>query len=246
MKKMLGTAILVLGTMTSYAEMRTWTLVSGETVEGDYDGTVFEQVILRDHDGTEIRIPLDRISAGDRTYIDLVTPPELKVDFLQSAEQVFVKPSPMWADNSPVSMMHYKLGARVRQLSTAAYRHNLTVEIYAIARQVYDPDKYHLVLKWSSEPFRLDVAEDRRLQIQCPRVVKLAEFLLTGEYPRGQSFAESVVVVRDERGMVVACQASKKWLSAHIDRLTALPEGAWFNDSCHRVHPTSPKAVWFD
>jgi len=246
MKKLHGVMILMLCTMISAADMRTWTLLTGQTIEGNYEGIVFDQVVLRDSDGERVRVPLDQVSEMDRIYLELATPPELKLDVLESAEQVFVKPSTMWQDNSPVTLMRYRLGARIRQLSIAEYRHPLTVEIYTIAQQVYDPDKYHLVRKWSSEPFRLDQEKDRRVEIRCPKVVELAEFLLVGEFPRGERFAESVVAVRDERGEVIACQASKNWLSDNLDKLTALPEGAWFDDQVRRVHPTSPKAVWFD
>ncbi len=246
MKELLAVMILLMLCMGSRAELRTWRLRSGESIQGAYVATAFDKIMIRTADGQRVALGLSDISDEDATYVELANPPELMVDLLKSAEQKFVKPSPIWVDNSPVTILCYTFGARIRQKSSAEYNHELHVEIYAVARQVYDPDKYHLVCKWKSKPFRLDSSNGRRCEIHAPKMVELAEFRLAGEYPRGQEFAETMIVVRDERGMVIGYNATKNWLFENLDAVDALPEGAWFDKTCRRVHPTSPKAVWFD
>ena len=227
------------------AEMREWTLRSGAIIRGEYVTAAFDNIVLRDAEGRRITLAFSEISEADATYVELVDPPALSVDLLKSEEQVFVKPSP-WINNSPVNILHCRFGARIKQKDFRDYNHELVVEIYAIARQIYDPDKYQLVCKWRSRPFVLSESNSRRFEIYAPRPVELSDFLLSGQYPRGREFAESVLVVRDVRGVVIACNATKNWLSGNLDKLEALPEGAWFDKSCQRVHPTSPKAVWFN
>lgn len=238
--------MLTMLSMGCRGDMREWVLRSGETLQGEYVSIMFDKVVLHDAAGKRMTLSLDELSDEDVAYVELANPPELSVDILKSAKQVFVKPSPIWVNNSPVNVLQHTFGARVRQKSFDDYNHDLFVEIYAVARQVYDPDKYHLVYKWKSEPFRLERKNDRRCEIYAPKVVELAEFLLAGEYPRGEEFAESLLIVRDERGEIVACRASKNWLFENLDKLAALPEGAWFDKTCRRIHPTSPKPVWFN
>lgn len=245
MKRFLGIMIVMLA-IGSRAEVRTWTLQSGETVQGEYVSVAFDRIIVRNELGHRIKLPADEVSAADRCYVELANPPKLTLDLLKSEEQIFVKPSPIWVNNSPVNMLHFSFGARIRQRDTVRYGHDLTVEIYAVAKQVYDPDKYQLLYRWKSEPFQLTEENGRRVEIQAPKVVDLVEYLLVGEYPRGRQFAESLLVVRDERGEIVASRSSKNWLLENLDKLSALPTGAWFDKSCRRVHPTSPQPVWFD
>lgn len=246
LKKRISVMAVLLMAATSSAELREWTLRSGATVRAEFVTLSFDRIVLRDEDGKRITFDFEDISEADATYVELVNPPDLVVDLLKSSEQVFVKPSPIWVDNSPVNILRYTFGARVKQRCTTEYNHDLWVEIYAVARQVYDPDKYQLVCKWKSLPFRLSVENGRRCEIRAPQVVELEEFRLAGEYPRGREFAETVIVVRDERGVMVAHRTTKNWLFDHLDKLDALPEGAWFDKSCQRVHPTSPRAVWFN
>jgi hypothetical protein len=227
------------------AEMREWTFRSGATIQGEYVTVAFDRIVLRDADGKRITFAFSEVSAEDVRYIELTDPPPLKIDLLKSEDQVFVKPSP-FVNNSPANVMRYRFGARVKQTDFRDYHHDLVVEIYAMSRQVYDPDKYRLVLKWQSMPFRVSPENGRRVEIHSPREVELSDFLLSKKYPRGQELAETVITVRDERGIVIACNATKNWLSNNLEKLEALPEGAWFDKSCRRVHPTSPKAVWFN
>lgn len=246
MKILMNIAAAILCASACRAGIRPWTLSPGRIVTGEYLAVVMDHVIIRDASGERFRIPLTGLSEEDRIYVELENPPTLKIDFLESADQVFVRPSPMWVDNSPVTLLRYRFGARISQKSEALYPHALTVEIYAVSSQVIDPDKYHLVYRWRSDPVRLHRENSRRVELHAPKTIDLAEFRLAGEYPRGERFAESMVVVRDERGEVVACRSTKNWLSGSLDKLTILPQGAWFDRSGRRVHPTSPKPVWFD
>jgi len=241
--RIMMTAWLAVG---ARAEMRTWSPLEGDAVEGEYVSVVFDNIVLRDADGREFKLPLHAVSEADRKYVELANPPKLTVDLLESADQVFVKTSPIWEDNSPVTLLRHAFGARIKQTGQGDYNHELRVEIFAVAQQVYDTSKYHLVYRWESEPFRLTAGNNRRIECRGPRSVDIAKFLLDGRYPRGQRYAESLIVVRDERGEVVAYNTTKNWLFGNLDKLSALPTGAWFDKTCLPVHPTSPKPVWLD
>ena len=228
-------------TSSSIAEMRLWTLSSGEQFEAEPMDLSSSQATLKNAEGRKVRIALKELSTEDRRYLELTNPPELSVDYLESAKQRFPKPSPLWEDASPVTLFKYSFGARIKQKSLGNYTHDLKVEIYAITQQAYDMDKYHLIAKITSPAFKLTEENDRRHEFQDQQEFDVIRFLLEGaQFVRGEKMAESLVLVRDERGEILTYNSTKKWLYKNLEQLEALPVGAWFNDSCKRVHPTSP------
>jgi hypothetical protein len=246
MKAWIGMVLAALLEMNVSAESRFWTSTSGEVVEGEYIAVVFDHVVIKSSTGIQVKLPLKSVSDEDRRYVELVNPPELAVDFLESADQEFIKPSPIWVDNSPLTQLHHTFGARVTNAGMKGYDHELTVEVFALAQQVYDPDKYQLVFRGRSDPFRLTAANRFRYEYRGSKSVPLSRFLLAGEYPRGKKMAESLVLVRDERGEIIAYNTTKKWLYAHHGNLLEIPVGGWLDQTCTRRHPTSPKPVWLD
>lgn len=246
MKVWIGMITVALLVLNSAAEPRTWTMRSGAVLEGEYITDVFDHIVIEMSDGTRVKRAITSLSEADRNYIELNNPPNLTVDFLESADQEFVKPSPIWVDNSPITQLYHSFGARITKSSIKAYPHDLTVEVFALAKQVYDPDKYQLVFYGKSDPFRLTPENHYQHEYRSAKSIPLSRFLLAGEYPRGKKMAESLVLVRDERGEIIAYNTTKNWLYEHLDNLLEIPVGGWLDETCKRRHPTSPKPVWLD
>lgn len=226
---------------TVCAETKIWTLKSGKQLEAEYMALQMKKVVLKDVKGKELRVSLSELSKEDQRYVELANPPTLKVDFLQSFIQRDPRPSPIWVNNSPLHLFYYTFGARVTQKNAGKYEHKLTIEIYAIGQQVYDRDKYRLLLKEASKPFILSEENGRKFEFHDDTEIKLMRYVMADQHPRGERFAENLVLVKDERGEIIAHSTSRKWLYTQLDKLNQLPVGAWFNENCDRVHPTSPK-----
>jgi hypothetical protein len=225
--------------------MRTWTPASGQTVEAEYVKILFDDIILKDANGGELRIPLADFSGEDLKYIELANPPKLSLDFMKSAHQDFIPTSPFLAKD-PITRLTYQFGGRVKQKDAKTYEHPLTMEIYAFTQQRYDPDKYHLISKFKTPPFVMSKANGRRYEYTYPKTYPLITYELYVGYlnwrePRGETFAESLMLVRDERGEIIAYNTTKNWLYNNFDKLEELPVGAWLDKKCKRVHPTAPK-----
>ena len=246
MKKWVGIMPVLFLAAMAPAEMRLWTIRSGAVLEGEYVSVQFDQIVLKTPAGTRLKVPLEEVSAEDRSYVELANPPVLTVDFLESADQVFVKPSPIWANSSPVTQLNHSFGARIKQTSIKYYPHDLTVEVFAFAKQIYDPDKYHYIFYGKSDPFRLTPENHYRYEYRGEKVVPLSRYLLAGEYPRGQKLAEMLVLVRDERGQIIAYNTTKNWLYRNLEKLLEIPMGGWLDKTCTRRHPTSPEQIWLD
>jgi hypothetical protein len=246
MKKWVGIMPVVMLALISPAEMRSWTTRSGDVLEGEYVSVLFDQIVLKTPSGSRLKVPLAAVSEEDRNYVELANPPELTVDFLESADQVFIKPSPIWANSSPITQLNHSFGTRIKQTSIKEYPHDLTVEVFAFAQQVYDPNKYHFIYHGKSDPFRLTSEDRYRYEYRGEKGISLSRYLLSGQHPRGQKLAESLVLVRDERGEIIAYNTTKNWLYKNLEKLMTIPVGGWLDKTCTRRHPTSPEPVWLD
>lgn len=249
MKTFLKIAITISLTACARGEMRTWTSLPGKTVEAEYVKIAFDDVVLKDANGTEIKVPLDLFSGEDLKYIELANPPKLSLDFMKSANQDFVPDTPFDTGGplpeSP-TLLIYQFGARVKQQDVKTYEYPLELEIYAFTQQRYDPDKYHLICRTKSEPFVMSSNNGRRFEFTCPHQHNVLSYTLYVNYLsweelRGEKFAESLILVRDERGEIIAYNTTKNWIFNNLDKLQELPVGAWLDKDCNRTHPTPPK-----
>lgn len=249
MKNLIKLALTLTLAVCAQGEMRTWTSIPGKTIEAEYVKILFDDVILKDADGRELKIPLKLFTGEDLKYIELENPPKLSVDFMKSADQDFVPDTPFDTGGplpeSP-TLLIYTFGARVKQRDAKTYEYPLQLEIYAINQQRYDPDKYHLICRTESEPFVLSADNGRRFEFTGPHRHQVLSYTLYVNYLsweelRGEKFAESLILVRDERGEIIAYNTTKNWLYDNLENLEQLPVGAWFEKDCKRTHPTPPK-----
>ena len=249
MKTFIKIVLTVSLSICARGEMRTWTSLPGNTIEAEYVKILFDNVIRKDANGAELKVPLNLFSGEDLKYIELSNPPKLSVDFMKSVDQDFVPDTP-FDTGGPLpevpTLLNYNFGARVKQKDAKTYEYPLTVEIYAFTQQRYDRRKHHLICKTKSEPFVLSKENGRRYEFTGPHQHPVLSYTLYVNYLnweelRGEKFAESLILVRDERGEIIAYNVTKNWLYDNLDKLEELPVGAWLNDKCIRVHPTPPK-----
>ena len=249
MKILIKIALTLSLTVCAHGEMRTWTSLPEKTIEAEYVKILFDDVVLKDANGAELRIPLELFSGEDLKYLELANPPTLSVDFMKSADQDFVPDTPFDTGGplpeSP-TLLIYTFGARVKQRDAQTYEYPLQLELYAFTQQRYDPDKYHLICRTESEPFVLSSDNGRRFEFTGPHRHQVLSYTLYVNYLsweelRGEKFAESLVLVRDERGEIIAYNTTKNWIYNNLENLEKLPVGAWMDEECKRTHPTPPK-----
>ncbi|MBN2164207.1 MAG: hypothetical protein JXR25_15545 [Pontiellaceae bacterium] len=224
------------------AEIRTWKTITGTVIEGDYVSTLLDDVVVQAGDGGEVRLPILKLSRDDQLYVQLRNPPKLSVDPLESSVQNDPNSICYYEGNkSFVTALYYTFGARVKQLDRSKYEHEMRAYIYVFTQQRYDPDKYHMIAKIRSRPFMLNKENNYEHEFIDDQSCRILSFNLLGEIPRGQKMGETLILIKDKRGEIIAYNSSKNWLFNGIDKLDALPVGAWINNKCNRVHPTAPK-----
>lgn len=247
MKMFIKIAVTVSLTICAWGEMRTWTSLPGKTIEAEYVKIHFDDIILKDANGAELRIPMDAFSGEDLKYIELANPPKLSVDIMRNVKQTFVDVSATYPKD-PLIVLTWQFGARVKQKDAKTYNYPMTVEVFAFSQQRYDQDKYCMISRAKSEPFVLSKENDRRHEFEDSKKYRLIAYELYVDYldwrePRGEKFAETLILVRDERDKIIAYNSTKKWLYNNREKLDELPIGAWLDDKCVRTHPTVPKST---
>ncbi len=229
--------IVLLVSLGVHAEVRTWTLQSGKHVDAEYEKIVMDRVWLRNSSGATVKIPLSALSEDDRLFLELLNPPKLTIDFWDRGESRlgYYKGTPHMDVIPPSATMH-SFRARVKLADKAEYHHELTVTYYAIGCQWIDRHKYFLVEKKTGSFIPTEKSE---IELTGSSF-KMLKYVMDGE-TRGRDYAFYLVTVTDERGEIIAHKESAKWLFEHKDALDKLPEGAYMDDTCTRVHPTGPE-----
>jgi len=235
-------------------EIRIWTAVNGETIEGEYARVSGDSVMIRLANKKIIGVPVNQLSDEDQIYVEYKNPPKLKIEYRNSlATRMYV--AEPWNDdgggqheNQPIYVTDATFGAEVIQQGKQPYNHDLFIEVYALTKQRYDPDNYHIIAHFKSGAFRLNEKNKFRYTHASDDIYTILKYDLPksgtsyGELVRGEEYSDMLVLVRDENGDVVAYNATSAWLYTYLDKLEKLPLNAWINDKCVYVRPTPPRS----
>ncbi|WP_136078147.1 SHD1 domain-containing protein [Pontiella desulfatans] len=220
------------------SKMRLWTLNNGKTVEAEYITKIGNDVVLRSAKGKQVKVPVAEVSAEDIDYIQISNPPKFSVDFLRSSKQVFIETTP-YLNETPPRVLEWTFGAKLKQENSMAYDHELKVEYYAFGQQYLDADKYKL-LDHQVAHFTPTAENKRAFRMEGKRAVQLMDYDLM-DHRRGMRVAESLVLVTDVRGEIVAYNSTANWLYDNLETLQERQVGQFLDKSCERVYPTGPK-----
>ena len=235
------------GAACADAPLRTWTSVSGKRIEGRYVTLLMDSVKLVDADGREIKLPLDQLSRKDLDYVELQNPPELKVEYEESvptreyvADSWTSSSGSYTAVNNPIYIIEGQFGARVKKTSSRDYNQQLRIMMMVFSVQNLDRDKYHLIARSQSAPFRLGKGRRNTFTYTDPKTYNIMFYNLSGKWPRGEKLGEYLILILDGRDEVIAHRSSGKWLYEYRDKLQKLKVGAWLDDKAEQVYPTTP------
>jgi hypothetical protein len=131
--------------------------------------------------------------------------------------------------------------ARLKQISSGIYDHNLTVDYYAIGRQRQPNDPQLFLIEHQVATFNPAKQGKDRTFTFSGKPIRLMNFESQNQ-KRGRKYQGYLVVVTDERGVVVAHQASPASLFDVWDELKKLPNGAFFDRKTgKRIPPSNPE-----
>jgi hypothetical protein len=210
-------------------------------MEAELIGFLFDKLKLRASDGREIAIPQEEfnLSDEDAVFLELARPPKLKIRFLDEIEKKNFAMIRFSEDRPPE--WRGKFGVRIEQEDTRDYRHELTVEYFAIGREIVG-DRY-ILLDRKKDTFIPSRSKEWSFELHGDRLVVLTD-TFNGDLNfsrRGEQYEGYLVTVTDARGQVIATEFTRNWLPEHIENLRKLPVGSYMDTTCTRTYPTRPK-----
>ena len=144
-----------------------------------------------------------------------------------------------------VDEKHGNFGFRVKQTSNVAYGHDLHAEFFAVGKQLNRSDAKCFLLDRGEVVFQLAEENKRTFEFMSDRQVRLQNWSLGHGVGIGEVYYAYIIVITDERGAVVATEASRSWLEKNIDNLRKLKVGNYFGEDCIRCFPARSKSIWW-
>jgi hypothetical protein len=223
------------------SKMRAWTMTDGKVFEAEYITKMGDQVVLKDGRGRQTKIPYNQLSQEDLDYIILSMPPKFDVSIVRSSKN-FVITSSSYAlerDQIPPTVLDWTFGAKARQKGAGLYPFELKLEYYAIGQQRLDADKYK-ILDHNSETFVPTKENKGSFDFMSDRVVQLFDFNLIDQR-RGMRLAETLVLLTDQRGEIIAYSSTANWLYDNLDELRKREVGDYIDKDCKLEYATGPR-----
>jgi hypothetical protein len=222
-------------------KMRVWTLVDGKSVEAEFISRMGDQLVLRDARGRQVKIPQNQVSQEDIDYIILSKPPKFDVGIVRSSKNFVITMSNYALNRNqvPPTVLDWTFGAKARQKSGGDYPFELKLEYYAIGQQRLDADKYK-VLDHNSATFVPSKENKGSFDFKSDRVVRLFDFDLI-EQRRGIKLAETLVLLTDSRGKIIAHSSTANWLYDNLDELRKREVGDYIDKKCQPTYASGPR-----
>jgi len=217
--------------------IRPWKLANGRTVEGKFKTVVMNNVVLETARGKQKKIPISKLSEEDRKIAELAKPPEFNIDFSKTSSKRTVPPTHLSGGWEQPKLFDYTFGVTLKQASTGIYNHPLTVEYFAIGKQINSSDTY-ILLDRQKTTFTPVGENKNRFEFHGKPVLLFDHVLYTVHM--GQKPVSYLVTITDERGKIVQYSTPNKWLFEHLENLKRMPVGKFMDKTCLRTYPARP------
>lgn len=235
--------LMVFCSFSALAESRNWTLVDGRVFEADFIATIGLNYVLKARGEKQITVPISAFSDEDRLFVELSKPPRLEIDFIRNLNTVVFSEG-YYGSYPREPEQHGNFGFRVKQMSAGRYKHELSAEVFVVAKQIGVPDRKCFILDRQKVEFRLTEKSKRQFQFMSTRQVRLQnwhfEYGDSKAVDRGEIYYGYLIEIKDMRGETIALQASKEWLKGGVENLKKLNVGNFFDKKCIRCFPGRP------
>jgi hypothetical protein len=216
--------------------MRIWTLADGRTLEAKLKTIIMGNVLLETPQGQQQKISFSKLSEADRKIAELARPPEFNIEFSKTFSKRTVPPSHLNYWEQP-KLLDYTFGVTLKQTSTGTYNHPLTVEYFAIGKQINGNHTYILLDRQSAS---FSPANKKRNHFEFHgKPILLFDYTLFRIH-MGQKPVSYLITVTDERGKIIQHSSPNEWIFEHLENLKKVPVGRFMNKTCIRTYPERP------
>ncbi len=208
---------LLLG--TAQAELRVWTDKSGKTIEAEHVRTLTDQVVLRQADGTELRVSLNTLSERDRKYAVLQTPPKITINVSTDTDRT----NKGFGGSFQMQQEDIQAEVTIKKTSSAPYEAPLRAVLILIGEP--EQSGHSIILEKQMERFNFTQGSEVRFESG-----KISLRQLESGYDRGVEYKGYVVAVMDKNGDTLGIKCSKLAYEKNAKALLAGSRGTVFDE----------------
>ena len=219
-------------------KLRLWMLKSGKSVKAELVIQMGHKTILKTDQGKKLKIPTNELSEEDLAYLELASPPSLKLTVQKEVDR-FRFPDVISAAIPPV-LTEFTLGVKIEKLRKKIYTRELKVELFSIASEI-DGNNF-ILLDRKEGTFTLSEQNDGFYEF-WGRKTEMRNYKDWEGNRRGERFKGHLVVVTDERGEIIAQNITNDWFLDIIESLREIPIGRHFDRTGARIHPPRAKVI---
>jgi len=217
------------------SKMRTWTLRNGKSIEAEFVLQMGDKAVLKNARGKQVKVPVSELSEEDLDYLELASPPPLKIAFLKRQDRFKFEIIPLMSD-MPV-YTKFTGGVKIEKTNQKPYSRALRVELFTIASEM---DGNNYILMDRTEGVFTPSKENGECYELWGHGFYLRDYIDGVGDRRGERLKGHMIVVTDERGEIVAKDISNDWMLDNLDFLREFPVGRHFNKDGERVYPPRP------
>ena len=226
-----------------HAELRVWTDKSGKTIEAEHVRTLTHQVVLRQADGTEIRVSLDTLSERDRKYAILQTPPRISIHVSTDTDRSNT------GVNRRTQIQEEEIQAEVtiEKTSSSPYEAPLRSTLVLIGET--EQSGHSIILENRNEPFSFTEGSEVRFESG-----KISLRQVESGVERGVEYKGYMVAVVDKTGEILELKCSKLEYEKNAEALLSGARGTVYDEDFKVVgqkrkpseknQPNKPKKGW--
>lgn len=218
----LSVVLLISALNVARAELRVWTDENGKKIEAEHVRTLTDQVVLRQSDGSEIRVSLDTLCERDRRYAILQTPPRIDISVSTDTDRSNTGYGNRWSIQ--VQKESISVEASIRKSSSAPYEAPLRAELYLIGSP--EQQDGYVILDKRAEPFSFST-ENKNQHVFESRDIKLKQLEVGREI--GIEYKGYLVAVRDKTGEVISLKCSKLDFEKNAETIMAGKKGSMYD-----------------
>ena len=216
------------------AEFRVWTDLKGNSLEAEYMRQSDGEVVIRDRNGKVYRFDPVGLSEEDQRYLQLLRPPEMKIEAHCYSEAVNGSDEGNELSANRAVRKKYSFKGTITLEEDRPYHNELKVEVYTVAR---NPRGRHYLKGYSSTLVQFADRESSSLSWAVDPVI-LESQLLTNYCHCGKCICQRGVwggyrysgylaVVRDLRGEVLAVSSNHSIFENKWEKIASAKVGQY-------------------
>jgi hypothetical protein len=213
---------------TAPAEIRIWTDESGKKIEAEYVHTLGDKVILRQADGSELKVSLDTLSKKDQKYAVLQAPPRIEIKASIDTD----RENTGFGNRRSFQVQEESVQCKVeiKKTSPAPYEAPLRVELYLIGKP--ENKDFYTILEQSHSSFSFTQENEYKYSFVSDPV-NLTQIEAGRE--KGIEYEGYLIVVKDKSGEALSMRASKTIFEKNATALMGSKKGIIFDEDFNQV-----------